>query len=135
MTAAKRHLDTWILHSVIYWHLGHTATVKAWGRKGNSPTPEQRSWNNSLSLFFFLTPFKILNFINQNLTALGPERALLLTISQSRTSPFQSNLQGLICDRDDTWPRPWGQPRLTGWAQRQRSPRSPRFRRSGLGSI
>lgn len=44
--------------------------------------------------FFFLAPFKILNFINQNLTALGPEHTLLLTISQSHILLFQCNLQG-----------------------------------------
>ena len=44
--------------------------------------------------FFFFAPFKILNFINHNLTALGPEHTLLLTISQSHILLFQYNLQG-----------------------------------------
>lgn len=49
-------------------------------------------------VFFFLPLFKILSFINQNLTALGPELALLLTISQSYILLFQYNLEG-----NDLW--------------------------------
>lgn len=74
------------------------------GSTGDPPTPEHRSRNNSL--FFVFTPFKIVNFTNQNLTALGPEHALLLPMLRSHTSLFPCSPQGLICDRADTRPRP-----------------------------
>lgn len=73
----------WIFHS-IYWNLSHIVC--------NESRADKKKITQTANIDWFY-PSKILNFINQNLAALGSVDALLPTVSQSHILLFQYNLQ------------------------------------------
>lgn len=74
----------WIFHSITYWNLSHIVC--------NGSRADKKKITQTASTDWFY-PSKILNFINQNLTSLGPAAVLFPTTSQSHILLFQYNLQ------------------------------------------
>lgn len=70
----------WMFHLIIYWNLRHIVCNESRADKKKITQTANKGWVYSS---------KILNFINQNLAALGPVDALLPTVSLSHILYFR----------------------------------------------